>query len=106
MNPVKGEVCRFVVFDAALIVRNEVKLIVPDTGRLSITGRIRAIKGRLRDCRLKKAFQAAEEDGFPIANSGRPKGSRLDGRQLRSLRMADIICATTINGEDLSRDES
>jgi hypothetical protein len=54
----------------------------------------------------KKAFQAAEEDGLPVFNSGRPKGSRLDGRQLRSLWMADIICATTINGEDLSRDES
>ena len=33
--------------------------------------------------------------------------SRISGRpRAPSLGMADIICATAINGEDLSRDES
>jgi hypothetical protein len=31
MNPVKGEVCSGVVFDAVLVVRNEVHWSVPDT---------------------------------------------------------------------------
>jgi hypothetical protein len=30
MNPVKGEVCSGVVFDAVLVVRNEVHWSVPD----------------------------------------------------------------------------
>ena len=55
--------------------------------------------------RRKKAFQPAEEDGLPIFNretEGIPAGPP----ELRSLWMADIIGATAINGEDLSRDES